>query len=135
MSPKLSNQFSRFFFGGLESVSIDWNTYFFLTRFGGIEPTISKVISFIVGTISTFYLNGVVSFLSDLDKVRFMRHMSLYTFSVFINMAVLNSAMKAAPVFFSSPSFVSLSLATSISMSMNFFGMRSWVFRVKEYSK
>jgi putative flippase GtrA len=34
-----------------------------------------------------------------------------------------------------SPSLVSLTLATSISMLMNFFGMRSWVFRVKEYSK
>ena len=104
MSPKLSNQFSRFFLGGLESVS-------------------------------TLYLNGVVSLQSDLDKVRFMRHMSLYAFSVFINMAVLNSAMKAAPVFFGSPSFVSLALATSISISINFFGMRSWVSRAKEYSK
>ena len=135
MSPKLSNQFSRFFVGGLVSVSIDWSTYFLLTRFGGIEPTVSKVISFIVGTIFAFYYNGIVSFQSNLGKARFVRHMCLYTFSMFINMAVFNSAMKAAPVYLGSPSLASLALATSISMLMNFFGMRSWVFRVREHSK
>lgn len=135
MSPKLSNQFSRFFVGGLVSVSIDWSTYFLLTRFEGIEPTVSKVISFIVGAIFAFYYNGIVSFQSSLGRARFMRHMSLYTFSMFINMAVFNSAMKASPVFLGSSSFVSLALATSISMLINFFGMRSWVFRVTEYSK
>ena len=117
------------------SVSIDWSTYFLLTRFGGIEPTVSKVISFTVGTIFAFYYNGIVSFQSNLGKARFMRHVSLYTFSMFINMAVFNFAMKDTPVFLGSSSFVSLALATSISMLMNFFGMRSWVFRVKEYSK
>jgi putative flippase GtrA len=135
MPPKLSNQFSRFFVGGLVSVSIDWSTYFLLTRFGEIELTVSKVISFIVGTIFAFYYNGVVSFQSNLGKARFMRHLSLYTFSMFINMAVFNSAMKATPVFLGSSSFVSLALATSVSMLINFFGMRSWVFRDKEISK
>jgi len=135
MSPKLSHQFSRFFVGGLVAVSIDWSTYFLLTRFGGVEPTVSKVISFIVGTIFAFYYNGVISFQSNLSKARFIRHISLYTLSMLINMAVFNSAMKAAPAFLVSTSFVSLALATSISMLTNFFGMRSWVFHVQEYSK
>ena len=134
MSPKLRQQFTRFFVGGLVAVSIDWSTYFLLTRFGGIEPTFSKVISFIVGTMFAFYYNGVISFQSNLGKARFRRHMSLYTCSMFINMAVFNSAMKVAPVFLDSSSFLSLILATSISMLLNFYGMRNWVFRVKEYS-
>ncbi len=134
MSPKLSQQFSRFFVGGLAAVSIDWSTYLLLARFGGIEPTVSKVISFIVGSIFAFYYNGVISFQSNLGKARFIRHVSLYTCSMFINMAVFNSAMKANPVFLDSPSFLSLVLATSISMLVNFYGMRNWVFRVKDYS-
>lgn len=135
MTSRLSYQFSRFFIGGLVAVTIDWGTYFLLICFGGIGPTVSKLISFILGTIFAFYYNGLVSFQSNLGKNRFIRHVSLYTFSMFINMAVFNSAMKAAPVFLGSTSFVSLALATSTSMLINFFGMRCWVFRVKKDSK
>ncbi len=135
MSSKLSHQFSRFFVGGLVAVSLDWGTYLLLVQFGGIEPNVSKVVSFIVGTVFAFYYNGMISFQSNLGKTQFIRHISLYTFSMFLNVATFNSAMKTAPVFLGSTSFISLTLATSVSMFLNFFGMRSWVFRDKEISK
>ena len=135
MSPKLNQQFSRFFVGGLVAVFIDWSTYFLLARFGGIEPTVSKVISFIVGSIFAFYYNGMISFQSNLGKTQFIRHISLYTFSMFLNVATFNSAMKIAPDFLGSTSIISLFLATSVSMFLNSFGMRNWVFRDKEISK
>lgn len=135
MSSKLSLQFSRFFVGGLVAVSLDWGTYLLLAQLGGLEPNVSKVISFIVGTIFAFYYNGVISFQSNLGKTQFIRHISLYTFSMILNVATFNSVMKTAPVFFGSTSIISLTLATSVSMFLNFFGMRSWVFRDKEFSK
>jgi putative flippase GtrA len=135
MSSKLSHQFSRFFVGGLIAVSLDWGTYFLLTRFGEMEPIASKIISFIVGTIFAFYYNGMISFRSNLGKTQFIRHVTLYTFSMFLNAATFNSAMKIAPVYLGSTSIMSLTLATSVSMFLNFFGMRSWVFREKEFSK
>lgn len=135
MSSKLRHQLSRFFVGGLVAVSLDCGTYFLLTRFGEIEPITSKVISFIFGTIFAFYYNGVISFQSNLGKTKFIRHIVLYTFSMFVNVGVFNFSMKEAPAFVGSTSFISLALATSISMSLNFIGMRSWVFRVKEFSK
>jgi putative flippase GtrA len=135
MSSKLRHQFSRFFVGGLGAVSLDWGTYLLLTQLSGIETNVSKVISFIVGTIFAFYYNGVISFQSNLGKTQFIRHMSLYTFSMFLNVATFNSAMKIAPDFLGSTSIISLFLATSVSMFLNFFGMRSWVFRDKEISK
>jgi len=135
MSSKLSHQFSRFFVGGLVAVSLDWGTYLFLTQLSGIEPNVSKVTSFIVGTIFAFYYNGVISFQSNLGKAQFFRHISLYTFSMFLNVTTFNSAKKIAPDFLGSTSIISLFLATSVSMMLNFFGMRSWVFRDKEISK
>jgi len=135
MTSKLSHQFSRFFVGGLVAVSLDWCTYLLLTQLSGIEPNVSKVISFIVGTIFAFYFNGVISFQSNLGKTQFIRHTCLYTFSMFLNVATFNSAMKIAPDFLGSTSIISLFLATSVSMFVNFFGMRSWVFRDKEISK
>jgi len=135
MTSKLSHQFSRFLIGGLVAVSLDWGTYLILTQLSGIEPNVSKVISFIVGTIFAFFYNGVISFQSNLGKTQFIRHISLYTFSMFLNVATFNSAMKIAPDFLGSASIISLFLATSASMFVNFFAMRSWVFRGKEISK
>jgi len=135
MPSKLNHQFSRFFLGGLVAVSLDWGTYLLLTHLSGIEPNISKFISFIFGTIFAFYYNGVFSFQSNLGKTQFIRHISLYTFSMFLNVATFNSAVKIAPDLLGSTSIISLFLATSVSMFVNFFGMRSWVFRDKEISK
>jgi len=135
MSSKLTHEFSRFFVGGLVAVFLDWGTYLLLAQLSGIEPSVSKFISFIVGTIFAFYYNGVILFQSNLGKTQFMRHISLYTFSMFLNVATFNSAMKIAPDFLGSTSIISLFLATSVSMFVNFFGMRSWVFRDREISK
>lgn len=135
MTSKLSHQFSRFFVGGLVAVFLDWGTYLLLIQLSGMEPNVSKVISFIVGTIFAFYYNGVISFQSNLGKTQFIRHISLYTFSMFFNVATFNSAMKISPDFLGSTSIISLFLATSVSMFVNFFGMRSWVFPDKEISK
>jgi putative flippase GtrA len=64
-----------------------------------------------------------------------MRHIDLYTFSMLINVAIFNHAIKSVAVFLGSTSIIRLTLATSVSMFMNFFGMHSWVFRDKESSK
>jgi putative flippase GtrA len=134
MSSKLSFQFSRFFVGGGVAVSLDLGIYFLLTRFGEIEPIVSKIISFIVGTIFAFYYNGLISFQANLGKSQFIRHIILYTCSMFVNVVVFNWSMKGGPAMAESTSYISLALATFISMFLNFFGMRSWVFRVKEFS-
>jgi putative flippase GtrA len=67
MSSKFVQQFSRSFVGGLVAVALDGGTYFLLAQFVGINPNVSKVFSFIVGTIFAFYYNGMVSFQSNLD--------------------------------------------------------------------
>jgi putative flippase GtrA len=48
---------------------------------------------------------------------------------------VFNSAMKTTPVFLGLTSIISLTLSTSVSMFLNYFGMRNWVFRDREFSK
>jgi putative flippase GtrA len=97
MTSKLSHQFSRFLIGGLVAVSLDWGTYLILTQLSGIEPNVSKVISFIVGTIFAFYYNGVISFQSNLGKTLFIRHISLYTFSMFLIASAGSSLITGLP--------------------------------------
>ena len=135
MTTKVRHQLSSFILGGLIAVSLDWGAFFVLIYFCGISPSISKPISFLVGTIFAFYYNGVFSFQSNLGKIEFFRHLILYTFSMTINFFVFTLSMKFSPIFLVPKSFLSLGFATSISMTINFIGMRNWVFRSSEFSK
>jgi putative flippase GtrA len=135
MTTKVRHQFSSFMLGGLIAVTLDWSAFFVLIHFCGISPSISKPISFLVGTIFAFYYNGLFSFHSDLGKSQFIRHLILYTFSMTINFIIFTLSMRFNPTFLVPKSFLSLGLATSISMTINFIGMRNWVFRSNEFSK
>lgn len=135
MTHKLSYQFSRFLIGGIVAVTLDWSTYLLLVGWWHLEPSISKAFGFIVGTIFAFFYNGIISFSSSLSKTKFLRHISLYIFSMVVNITVFNFAMKTTPSFLGSNSLVSLSLATSISMILNFLGMRNWVFDKNKVAK
>ena len=135
MTNNLSYQFSRFLIGGTVAVTLDWTVFFLLFTLEHFEPSISKAFGFIVGTIFAFFYNGIISFSSNLSKTKFLRHISLYLFSMVVNIAVFNFAMKTTPNFLGSNSLVSLSLATAISMILNFLGMRSWVFDKNKVAK
>ena len=135
MTNKLSYQFSRFLIGGIVAVALDWTTYFLLVSLGHFVPSISKAFGFIVGTIFAFFYNGIISFSSSLSKIKFLRHISLYMFSMVVNITVFHFAMKTTPRFLGSNSLGSLFLATSISMILNFFGMRKWVFDQSKVAK
>jgi len=135
MRHKFDYQFSRFLIGGIVAVTLDWTTYFLLVSWGHFELSISKAFGFFVGTIFAFFYNGIISFSSSLSKTKFLRHISLYMFSMFVNITVFNFAMKTTPTFLGSNSLVSLSLATSISMILNFLGMRKWVFDQSEVNE
>ena len=135
MTNNLSYQFSRFLIGGIFAVTLDWTTFFLLFTFGHFEPSISKAFGFIVGTIFAFFYNGRISFGSNLSKTKFLRHISLYMFSMIVNIAVFDFAFKTTPSFLGSNSLVSLSLATLISMILNFLGMRNWVFDESKVAK
>lgn len=131
MKNKLRYQFSRFLIGGMVSVNIDWFAYFLVNQYSDLGSTFSKATGFLLGTIFAFYYNGTVTFHSKLGKPEFLRHVILYILSMTINVTVFNFAMKTGHTIFGSTSILSLALATSISMILNFLGMRNWVFRRK----
>jgi putative flippase GtrA len=133
MTTKVRHQLSSFILGGLIAVTLDWCTFFVLIHFCGISPNISKPISFLVGTVFAFYYNGIFSFQSNLGKSQFVRHLILYTFSMTMNLTVFTLSMRFSPTFLVPKSLLGLGLATSISTTINFVGMRNWVFKVKSF--
>jgi putative flippase GtrA len=133
MTTKVRHQLSSFILGGLIAVTLDWCTFFVLILFCGISPNISKPISFLVGAVFAFYYNGIFSFQSNLGKSQFVRHLILYTFSMTMNLTVFTLSMRFSPTFLVPKSLLGLGLATSISTTINFVGMRNWVFNVKSF--
>ncbi len=133
MTTKVRHQLSSFILGGLIAVTLDWCTFFVLIHFCGISPNISKPISFLVGAVFAFYYNGIFSFQSNLGKSQFVRHLILYTFSMTMNLTVFTLSMRFSPTFLVPKSLLGLGLATSISTTINFVGMRNWVFNVKSF--
>jgi putative flippase GtrA len=135
MTNNFRYQFSRFLIGGVVAVTLDWITYFLFIRLENFDPSISKAFGFIVGTIFAFFYNGIISFGSNLSKIKFLRHITLYMFSMIINIGIFHIAMKTTPRFLGLKPLLSLSLATTISMMINFLGMRSWVFDKNKVAK
>ena len=135
MTTEFRHQVSSFLVGGLIAVSLDLGNYYLLNTFFIINPSLSKTIGFLVGTIFAFYYNGVFSFRSAVGKDRLIRHLILYFFSMNINLIVFTLSMRFIPSFLGSDSLLSLGIATSFSMSINFIGMRNWVFRRIDLSK
>lgn len=131
MNPKLGHQFTRFFLGGLATVGLDWSTYFFLNNFLKFDSLISKGLSFLTGAIFAFFFNGIVSFNSKPSTPRFIRHILLYIFSLTVNITVFRFGMSLTSTYFFFTTFLCLIFATSISMLLNFTGMRYWVFRAE----
>jgi putative flippase GtrA len=128
MNRSLGVQFNRFLLGGALAVGLDWGTYLMLAEFSGLNASISKFYSFLLGAIFAFFFNGRITFQVKLSAPRLIRHMSLYTLSIIANVTAFRFFQGLNLTSANLGTFVSLIIATSISMSLNFLGMRYFVF-------
>ena len=123
-------QFKRFLLGGALAVGLDWGTYLILAELSGLNALTSKVSSFLLGTIFAFFFNGKIAFQAKLSASHFVRHIALYTFSLIANATAFGLIKNLFLTSNFSGTLISLIVATSISMSLNFLGMRYWVFNL-----
>ena len=120
-------QFKRFLIVGLVSVFIDFIFYKFFLFF--TLPSISKTISFLLGSISSYFANKLFTFRSknnSLDKL--IRFIIIYFISLIINVSI-NSFLIAN---ISSESkniiYISFIIALASSATFNFICMKKYVF-------
>jgi putative flippase GtrA len=122
-------ELKKFLAVGMIAVSVDLGIYLALVDFFGLGAVLSKSLSYIVGTIFAFVANGRFVFHRNLAPTNFLKHLSLYAFSLLINTLVF--AFWESD--FSSDSSKSLGtallMATFASTVINFVGMRFWVFQ------
>lgn len=131
MKTSLLSALKKFLAVGMTAVFLDWAIYLVLTYFFGIGMVISKSLSYTSGTLFAFIANGAIVFQTDLELIRFLKHLILYMFSFLANTLVFASWESNFSL--NSPMILGVALLTTtcVSTLINFTGMRYWVFANK----
>jgi len=132
MNNNILRQVKIFLVGGLISVILDWGFYLLLSQILNLDSRVSKAFSYIIGTVFAFIFNGIFAFKSKLIPSRLIRHLVLYTCTLFMNTYSFSVLERIIRVNSEYNLYFSLLGATFVSMMLNFLGMRLWVFKVYE---
>ena len=130
----LDYEFGRFLLVGASTVFID--LVFYLTfLYAGFDTYVSKGISFSIDTIFAYFANQSFTFKNaKTGAVRFIVFTLLYLSTLLINV-ISNEFVLSSTAFIINLKvslMVSFLVATSISASLNFLGMKYMVFNVKK---
>jgi len=125
---KISSKFIIFLMGGVLSFSLEWISFLIMITFFGIEFNISKLISFLLGTLFAFYFNSRFTFRKNLYIINFYKFLSIYFFSMTINILIFSQFSSRDLPNLELRIFMGLLIATTASASMNYFGIKYFVF-------
>lgn len=116
----------RFLVGGGSAVITDYVVYRILLQLE-VEISISKAVSFIIGSIVGFIINKLWTFESKLfSKMEIVRYISLYSITAFINAAVNSIVLYLVDI-----QLIGFLCATGVSTILNFLGQKYFVFTMK----
>ena len=137
MNSTLKKQLSRFIVAGCCAVGTDCLFYYILSHF--INLSLSKGISFLIGTIAAYLINKYYTFeQSKKSKSEVVRFFALYLTTLAANIAVnklcliiLTAIFKYIVALnnFESVKLFAFLCATGTSTILNFIGQKFWVFR------
>lgn len=121
---KSLRQLSFYSFFGILSLSIDFILYILLSEFLLLSSSISKILSFIAGSVNSFILNKKFTFkVKEFYIKQPIKFAILYSISLFFNSLVHDFFDK------SFDGFIPFGIATTVSVIINFSGQKLWVFR------
>ena len=123
--------FKKFFLVGCVAFSVDISLYFLLLEIGFLS-TLSKGLSFVCGLLVGYFLNSFFTFnRAEVSKHMFYKYVLVYFISLLANIIVnelsviyLEKIIMRDFVF-----LVAVICATIVSLTMNFFGLRNYVFK------
>ncbi len=140
-------ELTKFGIVGVICFGIDVGVYYALSQF---SPTwVSKFISFLIGTFANYNLNKLWTWgQSDRNQKRLYKYYALYGVSLLVNVGANEWFQKLIPndtlqltlikdqanstldfFAFKFNKLLALILATTVSMIINFFGQKLWVFK------
>lgn len=122
----LKKQAFIFLFVGGSSVLIDYTSYILLT-ITGLDRDISKGLGFLSGAIFAYYANKKVTFNYSGPK-RIYQFIVIYVISLVLNISINSASLELLPQ--TEPATnVAFILATIVSASFNFLGMKYFAFK------
>ena len=121
---------SRFIVVGIATVFIDLIFYLILIDFS-FEAPLSKGVSFTIGALFAYFINRSYTFqTSNRGMLRFIFFATLYVLTLTVNV-VINEVILNLLNNFNYALFIAFLIATTISATLNFIGMKYFVFSLK----
>jgi putative flippase GtrA len=126
INTKLKEQFIRFVVVGGICTAVNYVIFFVLDRYIGVHYLIASTIGFLTGLVCGFYINKYWTFSKeDADKSYFVKYLLLYSFSLAVNLFILNFLVENYQVH----KMVAQVIATGTTVLSNFFGSKVLVFK------
>ena len=127
----LEYEFARFLIVGGTTVLIDLIFYFTLI-YMGFDTSLSKGISFFVGTVFAYFANRNYTFQSSMGGFfRFTVFTLLYLSTLIVNV-VSNEIVLNLTIQINGSLMIAFLIATSLSAALNFIGMKYIVFNTQK---
>ena len=130
---------ARFIASGVCAVATDMLFYYMLSNF--LEVSVSKGISFLLGTITAYLMNKYYTFgQKDKNAKEVLKFITLYLASLLLNISVNKSSLAVLPLplkyvhflnNYQSIKLFAFLFATGASTVVNFLGQKFWVFNKK----
>ena len=119
-------EIGRFLFGGGSAVVVDYSTYCLFIAMG-IETSLAKVISFILGSAVGFVINKLWTFERRcFSEGEIIRYILLYSMTAYVNVTVNSLLLSLGAI-----KVIAFLGATGGSTILNFLGQKFFVFQVK----
>ena len=114
---------------GATTVLVDFVSYRGLIRFGGMDVGIAKAAGFLIGTLFAYYANRYWTFgHKSHAQGAALRFVVLYTSTLGANVIINSLVLKLIGNEFAAIQLAFL-ISTVVSASINFIGMKAFVFR------
>ncbi|MEW9501056.1 GtrA family protein [Jeotgalibacillus marinus] len=121
---KVDTQIKRFMIAGFSAVTMDTLVYFLLVQL--YSPSLSKVLSFLCGTLVAYLLNKFWTFKKNSHSLsEVLKFIILYTSTLVVNVSVNALCL----IYISSAKPIAFVIATGASTILNFTGQKWWVFK------
>lgn len=122
--------FKSFLIVGIFSVAIDWSLFLVFAAITEFPSSYLKTVSFFVGTLFSFVTNAKYTFNHETSFVRLVKHLTIYIISMLANTFTFSSiySLFTRDLLWS---FMALTIATLVSMLINFIGLKFYVFSEK----
>ena len=124
MAKNVFTQLTSYSIIGILSVAVDFLSYNLMAFFLGVEISIAKAISFVLGSVNSFILNKRITFKSNAKPLK-----EILLFCVVLYCLIISELLYTRLFLKISSGYIPFVTATIFSIAINFTGQKLIVFK------